>query len=211
MQNTIVFGSGNNLAASTSSQSEPPRTSLHEATSILPHKPNCLVPTNEIPVRLSWNYQRHHQISPYPRSSSRRRRNQPGIGIQWNLKTTAASRIASLESTRSQKQLIDETLGTISLDGQKPSLCLLRIQRKLSECHLTMENDLIKHCLMQAMPISTRSSLSAHLDLPPDKFAKLADTYTASRRTLFRKTARLRYTAILVIVVSTPAAAKAKK
>ena len=77
---------------------------------------------------------------------------------------------------KSKTELIEEALGTISLDGQKPSVCLFRIRRKLSDCQLTMDNDVIKHRLMQAMPISTRSSLCAHLDLPPDKFAKLADT-----------------------------------
>ena len=85
---------------------------------------------------------------------------------------------------KSKTKLIEEALETISLAGLKPSICLLRIQRKLSECHLTMENDVIKHRLMQAMPVSTRSSLSAHLDLPPDKFAKLADTiYSYSKDT----------------------------
>ena len=85
---------------------------------------------------------------------------------------------------KSKTELIEEALGTVSLDGQKTSVCLLRIQRKLSECHLTMDNDVIKHRLMQAMPISTRSSLSAHLDLPLDNFAKLADTiYSYSKGT----------------------------
>ena len=85
---------------------------------------------------------------------------------------------------KSKTELIEEALGTISLDGQKPSVCLLRIQRKLSECHLTIDNDVIKHRLMQTMPISKCSSLSAHLDLPPDKFGELADTiYSYSKDT----------------------------
>ena len=37
---------------------------------------------------------------------------------------------------KSKKELIDEALGSISLDGQKRSVCLLRNQRKLSESHL---------------------------------------------------------------------------
>ena len=85
---------------------------------------------------------------------------------------------------KSKTELIEEALETVSLDRQKPLVCLLRVLRKVSECHLTMDNDVIKHRLMQAMPISTRSSLSAHLDLPPNKFAKLADTiYSYSKDT----------------------------
>ena len=51
-----------------------------------------------------------------------------------------------------------------------------------------MDNDVIKHRLMQAMSISTRSSLSAQLDLAPDKFAKLADTIYSYSKDIFRKT-----------------------
>ena len=51
-------------------------------------------------------------------------------------------------SQKSKTELFEEELGPISLDGQKPSVCLLRIQHKLSECHLTMDNDVIKHRLM---------------------------------------------------------------
>ena len=50
------------------------------------------------------------------------------------------------------------------------------MQRKLSECHLTMDNNVIRHHLMQGMPISTRSSLSAHLVLPPNIIGKLTVT-----------------------------------
>ena len=89
---------------------------------------------------------------------------------------------------KSKTELIEEALETITLDGQKPSVCLLRIQRKLAECHLTMDNDVIKHCFMQAMPISLRSSFSAHLDLRPDKLVKLADTQYSYSKTIFKKT-----------------------
>ena len=43
---------------------------------------------------------------------------------------------------------IPETLGTISLVGQKPSVCLLRMQRKPPEYHLTMDNETSQssHC-----------------------------------------------------------------
>ena len=50
----------------------------------------------------------------------------------------------------------------ISLNGQKPS-CLMRMLRKLAECNLTLDNDVIKHRLMKAMPISVETALAAQL------------------------------------------------
>ena len=88
---------------------------------------------------------------------------------------------------KSKTELIEEALGTISLDGQKPSVCLLRIQCKLYECHLTMDNDVIKHRPMQAMPISTRSSLLTHLDLPLDKIVKIFDTLYSYSKDIFQE------------------------
>ena len=78
--------------------------------------------------------------------------------------------------TKSRQELIEEALGNVSLDGQKPSICLLKIQRKLAECNLMVDDDIVRHRLMQAMPISTRTALSAHTTLAPTEFAKLADT-----------------------------------
>ena len=77
---------------------------------------------------------------------------------------------------KSKQEMIEEAQGMISLDGQKPSLCLMRIQRKLAECNLTLDDEFIKHRLMQAMLISVKMALSAHLELPVEQFAKLADT-----------------------------------
>ena len=76
-------------------------------------------------------------------------------------------------------------------------------QCKLSECHLTMDNAVIEHRVMQAMPTSTRFSLSALFDLPPDKFAKLADT--VGRQLLEEdfpeKNSRLRHTPLIIIAL----------
>ena len=59
---------------------------------------------------------------------------------------------------KSKQEMIEEALGMISLDGQKPSLCLMRIQRKLAECNLTLDDDVIKNRLMQALPNGTLST-----------------------------------------------------
>ena len=77
---------------------------------------------------------------------------------------------------KSRQELIEEALGSISLEGQKPSMCLLRIKRKLGECHLEVGDDVVKHRLMQAMPVASRTALSAHISLEANEFAKLADT-----------------------------------
>ena len=71
--------------------------------------------------------------------------------------------------------MIEEALGMISLDGQKHSLSLMRIHRKLAECNLTLDDDVIKLNLMQAMPISVKTALSALLELPVEQLAKLGD------------------------------------
>jgi hypothetical protein len=93
---------------------------------------------------------------------------------------------------KNKQELLEEALGSISLNGQKPSVCLLRIKRKLQECNLTVDNDVVRHRLLQAMPINTRVSLSAHSQLPLDQFAKLADTiYLYSQENGFGITAQV--------------------
>ena len=104
---------------------------------------------------------------------------------------------------KSKMGLIQETLRTISLDGQKPPIGLLRIQRQHSDCHLTMDNDVSKHRLMQA------SQRVLHLNLPPEKFTERADS--ATRTTLSRKTRTFASHSFIVIFLCAPEATKAKK
>lgn len=88
--------------------------------------------------------------------------------------------------TKSKNELIEEALGQVTLDGEKPSFVLARIKRKLKEGNLTVDNDLMKHKLLQALPAEARAALAAHQNLPPDEFAKLADTileFTAQKDT----------------------------
>ena len=84
----------------------------------------------------------------------------------------------------SKHELIEEALGVISLDGQKRPMNLMRIQRKLAECNFTLDDDVIKHRLMQAMPISVKTALSAYLELPVEQFAKLSDTIYSCSNTI---------------------------
>ena len=77
---------------------------------------------------------------------------------------------------KSRQELLEEALGSVSLDGQKPSVCLIRIRRKLADCNLQVDDDVVRHRLLQAMPHATKIALSAHSALPLSEFAKLADT-----------------------------------
>ena len=62
----------------------------------------------------------------------------------------------------------------------------MRVQRKLAECNFTLD-DYVKHRLMQAMPISVKTALSAHQELPVEQFAKLADTIYSYSNTIVAK------------------------
>ena len=77
---------------------------------------------------------------------------------------------------KSKQEMIEEALGMISLDGQKISLCLMRIQHKPAECSLKLDDDVIRHRSKQAMAISVKTTFSAHLEHPVEQFVKLADT-----------------------------------
>ena len=71
---------------------------------------------------------------------------------------------------------MEEALGSISLDGQKPSVCFLRIKRKLEDCHLTVDDQFLRHNFLQAVPPTTRVPLAAHHNLALNDFAKHAGT-----------------------------------
>ena len=64
---------------------------------------------------------------------------------------------------KSRQKLLEEALGSISCDGQKPSVCFLRKKRKLGDCHLTVDDQLLRHKFLQALPPTTRVSLSAFI------------------------------------------------
>ena len=77
---------------------------------------------------------------------------------------------------KSRQELLEEVLSSISCDGQKPSLCFLRIKRKVEDRHLTVDDQLLRHKFLQALPPTTRVSMSAHHNLALNDFAKLGDT-----------------------------------
>ena len=150
MQKSIEFGSGDNTSTSTSSHPEPQHAPVNRVTM----KPPPFFRTNPtvwfrqmesqlVSTRITNDTTKyHHILAAIPEDVA--------INLPIEIEDYSFFKIASLKSTRSQKQFIEEALGTISLDGQKPCVCLLRIQRKLSECHLTMDDDVIKYLLMQA-------------------------------------------------------------
>ena len=187
MQNAIEFRSGNNFTTLTSSQPKPQHAPVNRVTM----KSSPFYSTNPT----VWFRQIESQFVLAGSSNDTIRYHQILAAIPADVAIILRMEIedySSLKDSITQEYqksntelTVEEALGTISLDGQKASVCLLRIQLKLSESHLTMDNDvIIKHCLVQAMPISTRSSLPAYLDLPLDKFAKLVDIiYSYSKDT----------------------------
>ena len=185
MQNTIEFGSGDNTTTSTSSHPELQHAPVDRVTMKPPpfYRTNPTVWFRQMESQFvlagitNDTTKYHHNLAAIPEDVA--------INLPMEIEDYSSLKDSITQVyQKSKTELIEEALATISLDGQTPSVCLLRIQRKLSECDLTMDNDVIKHRIMQAMPISTRSSLSAHLDLPPDKFAKPADTiYSYSKDT----------------------------
>ena len=190
MQNTIEIGSGDNTTTSTPSHPEPQHAPVNRVTMKPPsfYRTNPTVWFRQMESQFvlagitNDTTKYHHILAAIPEDVA--------INLPMEIEDYSSLKDSITQAyQKSKTELIEEALGTTSLDGQKPSVCLLRIQRKLSECHLTMDNDVIKHRLMQAMRISTRSSLSAHLDLPTDKFAKLADTiYSYSKDTFQENT-----------------------
>ena len=60
----------------------------------------------------------------------------------------------------------------------------MRIQRKHAELNLTLDDDVIEHKLMQVMLIAVKTAPSAHLELPAERFAKLADTIYSYSKTV---------------------------
>ena len=168
MQNTIEIGSGDNTTTSTSSHPEPQPAPVNRVSMKPP--PFCRTNPTVWFRQLESQFvlagitndttKYHHILAAIPEDVA--------INLPMEIEDYSSLKDSITQVyQKSKTELIEEALGTISLDGPKPSVCLLGIQRKLSECHLTMDNDVIKHRLMQAMPISTCSSLSAHLDLPP--------------------------------------------
>lgn len=77
---------------------------------------------------------------------------------------------------KTKQELMDEVMGTLDLAGLKPSLALIHLKRKLNECGLTADEDLLKHKILKAMPISTQMALASHQGLKLADFVAVADS-----------------------------------
>jgi hypothetical protein len=85
--------------------------------------------------------------------------------------------LSIFEKTRSER--LEEALGTISLNGEKPSLAFRRIGRLLCDAGLSPDDELAKSKLLNCLPPHIRTVLAAHTSLPGTEFAKVADTLLA--------------------------------
>ena len=133
MQITIEFGSGDNTTTSTSSHPEPQHLPVNRVTMKTPqfYRTNPTV----------WIRQMESQFVLAGITNDTTKDHQILAATSEDVAITLPMEIedySSLEERitqvyqKSKTKLIGEALGTISLDGQKPSVCLLRIQRKLA-------------------------------------------------------------------------------
>lgn len=81
--------------------------------------------------------------------------------------------------TKSQTEKLEDALGAVSLEGQKPSVCLNRILRQFRECGITPEESVIRHKLLMALPQQVRQIMATHSDKNLETFAAIADTIIA--------------------------------
>ena len=102
MQNTIEFGSGDNTTTSTSSQLELQHAPVNRVTIKPPPFLTRLFGFDKWNPSLSWL--ELPTTPPNITTSSQQSQKTSQSTCQWKLKTTAASKIASLKSTRSQKR-----------------------------------------------------------------------------------------------------------
>ena len=84
--------------------------------------------------------------------------------------------------------MVGEALEMISLEGQKASLCLMRIHKKLAEFNLNLNDEDIKDRSMQARPTFAKAASSGHLLNNLQKTAgKLTATQTLYLRHMFQR------------------------
>ena len=83
-------------------------------------------------------------------------------------------------TTKSRLEKMEDALGPVSLDGQRPSTCLARIERKFRECDLNPDPAILKHKLMMALPVNVRQIKATQDDKDTKTFAEIADAVLAA-------------------------------
>ena len=212
MQNTIEFGSVDNTTTSTSSQPELQHAPVNRVIMKPPpfYRTNPTVWFGKMESQFVFagitndTTKYHHILTAIPEDVA--------INLPMEIEDYSSLKDSITEVyQKSKTELIEEALGTISLDGQKPSVCLLRNQRKLSECHLTMDNDVIKHRLMchanlnVFLTFRTFGPATRQIHQTSRHHIQLLEGHISGQP------ARLRHTALIVIVLFSPAATNAKK
>ena len=137
MQNTIEFGSGDNTTTPTSSQPDLQHAPVNRVTVKPPtfYRTNPTVWFRQMESQFVLDgitndtTKYHHILAAIPED----------VAIKLSMEIEDYSSLKDSITKvyqKSKTEVIEEALETISLDGHKPSVCLLRIQRKLAECHL---------------------------------------------------------------------------
>ena len=80
------------------------------------------------------------------------------------------------QNQKSKQQLIEDALSECSLEGEKPSVFVRKIKKKLQDIELHPSEDVLRVKLIKAMPESTRMSLTGHQHMSLEDFAQVADS-----------------------------------
>jgi len=85
-----------------------------------------------------------------------------------------------IESLKGNKhQLIKEALGSVSLEGKRPTQVINEIKRRFADVNITPDEALIKSRLLTALPQNIHAALVGHDNEPLDNYAKIADSMLA--------------------------------
>ena len=76
---------------------------------------------------------------------------------------------------KSSQQKIEEALGTMNLEGRRPSQFVRNVTSKLRDIGLEPTEEILKHRLIKAMPENVRITLTASQSLPMTDFCMIAD------------------------------------
>jgi len=85
-----------------------------------------------------------------------------------------------IESLKGNKhQLIEQALGSVSLEGKRPTQVINDIKRRFADVNITPDEALIKSRLLTALPQNIRAALVGHDNEPLDNYARIADSMLA--------------------------------
>jgi hypothetical protein len=77
---------------------------------------------------------------------------------------------------KSKSLKMEEALSSLDISGMRPSIAIQRLQRSFTDAGITADEDLIKHRLMQSLPMHLKSTIAGHQHLKLADFGGIADS-----------------------------------